>query len=478
MTGLLGIFSLFTLLVSSWCFSSEGCSSGVATGGYKKAVIVVDPISSGALIPKALLKRNILPIYVRSDLSLVDRQAATLDLSQFPYRESLDLSLLSQIESGVFVAALNGLKQWHQTNPNGIYASVSGGESGVLFAEKFGAALNLPLHNPPEGILSRRYKWHQHQAAKKAGVSVMPQILSNSVDETEKWIEKYLGGWSTVKRVVVKSGISHAGDQVVVCNNSIELRDAMTRLLNHPTSFGRFNRRVIVQPFIPGKEYAVNGACYRYNGKLFCRLTDVWEYIKPEPPKYGHEVLLQPTEIPAGLVEQQFKMAQALKLNFGVFHGEWRITPSGKIYLIESALRPYGAGNAAIAGDSTTYGQIDALADILDDPNLFLERVASAYTTTHHAFVININVPSAQDGKLARLGSLQALVAKIQAENHLYKAIYFVREGSPLVQTSDLITTLAQIEIRIPITTANARAIAESYIDALNRLQTSGDLWH
>lgn len=448
----------------------------VASRVYRKSIIIVDPVSSGSLLAPAFDDRGILPISARSDLQLSPRQAASYRRTDF--QNDLPAGLQYDLGSGDFASALSAARAIATQFGPPLVGIIPGAESGVVYSEKISASLGVPFMNDPRGIKSRRFKWPMHQELAKKGIRIMPQFLTARPEDAIDWIRRKLGGWRTVGKVVVKTGMSHGSTQVEICKNDEEVASAILKLLSERTAFGHRNQKVIIQPFIPGREFAVNGAALRHpDGRLRVRFTDVWEYIKPKPPLYGHDVLLDWSEIPAGVLETHLLVLDGLLVNISPFHGEYKVTPDGIVYLIENAIRMYGAGNPAIAGASTDYGQVEATVDLYDDPEHFFAMAGKPYIKTHHSTVCSINVPASDHPLYASFDALDPFEAKLKANGHYFKIIRFMKENDALDASSDLLSTLAQIEIRIPVEEERAIEKGEAYLEEIQKMQDAGSLW-
>jgi len=454
------------------------CISNVArrSGQIWGIVGIVEPISSGSLLAPIFLKKGLLPIYLRGDLELTPRQAASLKRSDF--YSQLPAHVTADLESGEFKRALAQLKNLPTLGLPPLQFVMTGSEAGVMYSEKLSAALQL-FSNASYGIRSRRMKWHMHLAAKKQNtVKIMPQILTRSPEEAIRWVYQKLGGWNTVKRMVVKTGMSHGSTQVLFAHNDQELSAHIHSILAERTAFGAVNQRVIVEPFIPGEEYAVNSASLIDGADvLHTRITDVVHYDRPNPPRYGHEVLLAYDEIPPGLVDGHRDIVKSLGTRIGSSHGEYKITPEGIIYFIENASRLYGAGNPHLHGESTDYGQVEATVDTYADPEAFFEKADLPYVITHRALVVNINVPVSDRRLYAISEGLDQIERVIGGSGHLFKLLRFAEPGTPLFQTDDLVSTLAQIEIRIPFDHPRREALAFEYLDLIERTRLQELFW-
>lgn len=423
---------------------------------------IVDAFSSGNLLAEAFRAKGYEPIHIRSDLSHSPRTLATF--------RSQDFLASNRIEVGDFNKTLQILKTRSR-----IDFIIAGQESGVMFAEKLSAALGL-RSNRPAGIRARRSKYHMHEALRRKGIEIIAETLARTEKQAIDWIRLNLGTWSEIGSVIIKPGLAHSTTQVYRCHNDQEVAKALNELIDQPNAFGLINKTVILQPFIKGTEYAINSASTLDGyGRLQTRVTDVWRYTKHTDqagaPQYGYEELLAWEEIPEGLVAKNQEVLKALLFQVGASHGEFFVTPEGKILLVEMAARLYGSGNPLIAGASTDYGQVEGTIDAYTNPNRLLSQVNQPYQRNYLGLVYNINAPES-DVPL-RFTAEPVEEMKEHIGPHLFRLLIFAQHGAGVTQTQNLGSTLAQVEVRIPVTDPDATLKAERYLQYLHQLDTT-----
>lgn len=101
--------------------------------------------------------------------------------------------------------------------------------------------------------------------------------------------------------------------------------------------------QILVEEYIPGREYAVEGVLT--GGAL--RVFAIFD--KPDPlegPFFEETLYVTPSRLPTPaqgqLVGHVQRASAALGLSHGPIHAECRVTPDGKIYVLEIAARPIG----------------------------------------------------------------------------------------------------------------------------------------
>ncbi len=435
-------------------------------------VFIVDPYSSGNQLAPAFFKDGALPIYVRSNLALGARSLKGIHPSDFisDLPAEIQQRLLSGDKTVIEQAIQDAMKHLREVFEKDVsFYIIPGGEAGVTLAEKLSAKFDLPTYDP-RAIKSHRSKPHMHWEVRKAGIEIIPMTIAHNAEEALHWIRHGLGGIEKAGGVVVKTGTSASGTQVIPCYSEAEVITAVNSILATRSNFGLENKSVMIQPFVKGREFAVNSVSFLEANVLHTVITDVWEYFKPAPPAYGYEVLLSPDEIPPGLLDKHHGVKVALKWRKGPGHGEYFVTPEGNIFLGEIAARMYGAGNTDISGASTLYGQVRGTVDSLLHPDEIISRSFKPYTLTHRAAVVNINAPFSEVPLFANRQIHSVLEKELGPD--LYKAIYFAEDGERLNESTNLIDTVAQIEIRVPNEPGSKEKL-NRLIERVNELQNA-----
>ncbi|MGV9351855.1 ATP-grasp domain-containing protein, partial [Streptomyces spiralis] len=144
-------------------------------------------------------------------------------------------------------------------------AVVSGGESGVEFADLLAQRLGLP-GNGTALSAARRDKHLMVEAVRAAGLRAARQLRATDADELAAW-HRALGG-----RVVVKPPRSAGSQGVFFCDTPEESAAAFALLADADDVFSQPNRGAVAQEYLPGTEYMVNTVSR--DGRH--HLCDVW----------------------------------------------------------------------------------------------------------------------------------------------------------------------------------------------------------
>lgn len=314
-------------------------------------VVVVDAESSGARTPKLLKADGYVVFHIRT-------HEGTYPPNEF----ALDLRYDGTNFAGM-VATLKAL---------GVAAVIPGSEAAVELTNRLHVALGLPS-NDPEKFDVLQDKYLQQELLRAAGLPSIPQMKTSDKtgDAALAWIaerERYhLGRGRSRTRawpVVIRPFNSSGSDGLYVCHNEAEVRAACQALIGTSTKRGRAITEVLLQEYIPGREYAVG--IELVDGDALGSLY--FEYEKTRVPRpdggfsemYDHDVMLSfDASVVARLEELSIRMARVFGHRNGSAHPEFKITPEGEIYLIEWNARAMGGINAELVAAAVGIGPIE-----------------------------------------------------------------------------------------------------------------------
>ena len=222
--------------------------------------------------------------------------------------------------------------------PAGIIAV---GDRPTVLAARAAAALGLP-GNPPDAAAASRNKLEARARFLAAGlptpsyhaVSLDADALAVSDSVTFPAVLKplALSGSRGVMRVDTPSELVAAFDRLRALLRSPDV------VLEHDAA----HERAIVESFIPGREFAVEGVLTR---GVF---TPFAVFDKPDPldgPFFEETIYVTPSRAAAGvqqrIIDAVRSAAQALGLWHGPVHAECRVNDQG-VYVLEVAARPIG----------------------------------------------------------------------------------------------------------------------------------------
>lgn len=304
-----------------------------------------------------------------------------------------------------------------------------GCEDGVLYADKLCFSLHLPF-NGIEKSAARRNKFLMHQEVAKAGIRIPEQALFSSKESALAWeLLQY--------PCVVKPVNSCASDGVFICENEEEFSEALDRIFSHITVFNEVVRECLVQEYIDGEEYVVNGiSC---NGESY--ITDIWKYVKNmhNNSKVVYErIQLIPSEDEHTDLLKQYakKVLAALDYKIGAFHMEVKLNKKGEPVLIEVGARLSGALLHRLVRQASIHqkSQLEYLVDAYLEPEN-LEEIREQNLLSKRAFCVQLI--STIEGEVKKIDHLEA----IRLLPSFFHINLHVEEGQQIYPTVDYATS-------------------------------------
>ena len=244
--------------------------------------------------------------------------------------------------------------------PDGVIAV---GDRPTVLAAHVSAALNLP-GNPPVATETSRNKLAARRAFAAAGL-LTPRFEVVSVSESRS------PHTSLAYPVVVKPLALSGSQGVIRADDAESLAQAMDRvsrlLRTTDIAIERENAHeyVLIETFIPGKEYAVEGVLTDGAFQVFTI------FDKPDSldgPFFEETIYVTPSRASAetqkGIVGAIASAIRILGLRHGPVHAECRVNDQG-IYVLEVASRPIGGLCSKAIRFSTGDGGVATLEEVL-----------------------------------------------------------------------------------------------------------------
>jgi ATP-grasp domain len=228
---------------------------------------------------------------------------------------------------------------------------ICGGETGAEVADELRERLDIRPRNCGDR-LPRLDKFHAQEALREANLRY---IHSQSISDRSHVMDLAL----SVYPVVVKPPRSAGTDGVRVVQDHSELVAAVDELLGAANAMSRRNDHLVIQTFITGIEFVVDGYVH---GDLW-RPASVCRYDKHLMngiPTYRSLTWLERNEIPDAeqLEAYTADVLQALGVRTGSFHAEFFYTGEGWV-LVEIGLRPHGGGHPTYTEAITGTSQVE-----------------------------------------------------------------------------------------------------------------------
>jgi ATP-grasp domain-containing protein/L-aminoacid ligase-like protein len=215
------------------------------------------------------------------------------------------------------------------------------GDRPTVIAARLATAMGLPGHSPEAAAIARD-KQRTRERLREAGLPV-PWFLPASLDVDPVQISSRLSYPCVVKPVALSAsrGVIRADDLASLRSALARLR-ALMQLPDIRAERNPARERILIEGFIPGREYAVEGVLH--HGRL--KVLAVFD--KPDPldgPFFEETIYLTPSSLTAevrGQIERAVSLAaSAIGLRHGPIHAECRANEQG-VFVIEVAARPIG----------------------------------------------------------------------------------------------------------------------------------------
>lgn len=218
------------------------------------------------------------------------------------------------------------LEECKKIKPKAVVSIAS--DLAVLTVNYLADKLGLIGNNPENSIICTN-KYEMRKAFEKANVKV-PKFKNVSLNE-EVNIENF------DMPVIVKPTDRSGSRGITLIKDKKDLKQAITNAIEDS-----FEKRAIIEEFINGDEYSCE--CISFQGKhKFLAITKKFTTGAPHFIETGH---IQPANLSKEKVEEVkkeiFKALDALKIQNGPSHSEFKIDENGKIGIIEIGARMGG----------------------------------------------------------------------------------------------------------------------------------------
>lgn len=315
----------------------------------KQAVIVIDPISTGANVAFEVVKRGYLCIKVASGyvapslLNLIDASIRTDFVASIDHDSSDPFKTIAQLRALPFE----------------IIGAISGSELGIEVTDFITEAMGVPT-NGTELTNARRDKYQMGECVRRHGVRAAKQARVQSWPQVAAFVEDLR---PSPFKVIIKPIRSSGSDHVYLCESEEELHRRFDEILGHQNQLGFVNDAVVVQEFLEGKEYVVDTVSRRGKHKVVA----LWEYDKRvfagfNFVYFGMGSISGNSDVGQQLCEYVVKVLDALNIAEGAGHGEVIMTKTGPC-LVEIGARCHGCEGTfmPLADRCWGYNQVNAL---------------------------------------------------------------------------------------------------------------------
>jgi hypothetical protein len=328
---------------------------------------------------------------------------------------------------------------------NEIVAAIGGIDGGTELADYIGDRLSLPRSNGLEKSRARRDKYEMVAELNRTDptIKTVSHFKSNDLEAIYHFIDTLPP--EKQYPIVLKPLDSGGTDNVFICRDSNEVRKAHARILGSDNVFEQQNHEALVQTYLDGPEFMVNGVSC--NGEYVC--TDIWKYVKTTNgngrPLYDYEDALAIDESEqTSLVNYVRKVLAALNVRYGVTHVEVKLTPDGP-YLVEMATRVCGCKKIALY--DAVYGinpfEMTALAYL--DAEAFHRKAHERNTLSLLQHARHVDLATSQEGIIEEVPLAEYTRKSSPQKLPSVFDFSFPEPGEKLVKTEDLLSTAGTI---------------------------------
>lgn len=161
----------------------------------------------------------------------------------------------------------------------GVRAVIAGAESGVLYADKLCAHLDIDW-NTPSLTVARRDKYEMIEQLRRSGLYVVEQFRSPEADQINRWAQRQ-GHWP----IVIKPVMSTSSEDIFFCTGIDQIRQATGTIIGKHNYLDVLNIDVLAQTYLDGPIYVVNSVSHRG----IHTTSDVWRFDSSEHKKRASE---------------------------------------------------------------------------------------------------------------------------------------------------------------------------------------------
>jgi len=362
----------------------------------KCVVAVVDPFDAGYLLAEEIVHGGHKIEAVISGKNIDPAIVAKCDPAFFHSMVSFDDDVATTAAS---------------LRDRGVRCVLAGCETGVNVADALSEALGLVTNGTPKSA-ARRNKFLMAESAAGHGVPIPRQYYSSFVNEIVAWARRF-ANWP----VVVKPPESLASDDVRLCRNETDIRNAFAQTVGRRNIAGVMNHGLIVQELMDATQYVVDTVSL--DGQHY--LSGIWRYGRPhfapdvlqalrtgrELPDiarrvgwsalaYGaissvsKELLPGNDELAETLFEYAQRVLDALGIRIGPAHFELMQTEVG-VRLVEVGARVHGAGQTHMMNRICTGAdQVQQTIDVYLNPERFRRSAGRFYALRQRSMMVRL----------------------------------------------------------------------------------------
>jgi biotin carboxylase len=401
----------------------------------KKAVVVVDPYSTGRFYLYGLKARGFPIICVRSTRSVDPVFSKVYEAHKEYFTKTLDFEDFDDLSSLV--------DEIRSLTVHGIAAVIPGSDVGVVLGEELSEAFGMECSNGTGRLTQRTDKASMQDRLRECGIPACEQIKSGNLEELLSWAHSR-GDWP----LVAKPSGGCGSDGIFFCRSEEDLRVAHAEIVGKVNPKGAVNDTVALQEFLVGDEYIVDTVSK--NGRHLC--VSIWSQGKCKDLPWNptgiittENRLLQPSgPVQDSLVDYVFRVLDALDYKHGPCHTEVMVTARGPI-LIEVNCRMHGVQGPLAMELATGTNKADHSLDVFVDGAVNFERLYASCPGGHKRYMYPVVKHSVQlvlcsPFKGALTKGLKQAIADLQLSS-VVEVVSRYGKGDCVMQSSDLQTS-------------------------------------
>ena len=206
------------------------------------AIVVIDPISTGASLAQEAIKKGVGVICCWSDVCPEELRSHTCEKVEY-------LGVVVH-EAGNIEATIESI-----LSISAVVDVICGSEPGVILTDELSAAMHLRTNGTKMSEIKIN-KFLQSKAARERGLATAAQTLVKSLDE----VKAFLATNAEVLRItgkfkaVVKPMDGAGSEGVAICGSEEEVLNAFSGLQGTTNVLGRTSSEVLLMEFLAGDE--------------------------------------------------------------------------------------------------------------------------------------------------------------------------------------------------------------------------------
>jgi biotin carboxylase len=323
-----------------------------------------------------------------------------------------------------------------------IYAIIPGAETGVDLADRLSGRFRT-RSNGEAGTEKRRNKYLMQEAVRDYGARAVAQRLCRNEADVSSFVDSL-----DSPLCVIKPNESAGSDSIFKCRTKEEAIAAFNHIHGHFNGLGQVNDGALVQEFLEGIEFVVDGV----SRDGIYKVVGIWEYDKRSINDanfvyFGMHMRSGDGDREQSLIEYAEKVVKAVGICQGPSHMEIILTPTGPC-LVEVGSRCHGGEGSwlPIARECVGYTQLEVTLNAHLRPDSFdnIPKYPTLKKFGTEAFMVTLKDVVGKSGKM--LKDIPGL-AVITGFPSFRRVEMITQPGNALVATIDCFTRPGSVQM-------------------------------